>query len=112
MLGGAFKDGLFGIAKMVEAKKPPTCLIWDLPRITKNHLSVATLEKVKDGCFYSPKYESIMVLFNPPHVIVFANCPPDLGSMSADRWKVTCLDVVPDDETWQQGLIRRSGSHY
>ena len=112
VLGGAFKDGLYAIAKMVEAKKPPTVLIWDLPRIRKNHLSVAALEKVKDGCFFASKYESVQVLFNPPHVIVFANSPPDLETMSADRWKVTCLDVVDATETWQERLVRISRSEY
>ncbi len=106
VLGGAFKDGLYAIAKMVENNKPPAILIWDLPRVKKNHLSVAALEKVKDGCFFASKYESVQVLFNPPHVLVFANSPPELETMSADRWKVTCLDDIDPDETWQQRLIR------
>lgn len=112
VLGGAFKDGLFAIAKMVEAKKPPSILIWDLPRVKKNHLSVAALEKVKDGCFFSAKYESAQVLFNPPHVLVFANSPPDLGTMSADRWKVTCLDPVDDGENWRDRVIRNAQNSY
>ncbi len=95
VLGGAFKDGLFAISKMVEKGMPPKVLIWDIPRVQANHMSYACLEKVKDGCFFSAKYESVQCLFNPPHVLVFANEPPELGNMSSDRWKVTCLDTSP-----------------
>jgi hypothetical protein len=46
------------------------------------------MENVKDGLFFSTKYESGMVRYNPPHVIVFANVPPDVTKMSADRWVI------------------------
>ena len=109
VLGGRFGDALYAIAKMVQAKKPPKILIFDVPRIRGNGLSYAALEKVKDGCFFSAKYESVQVLFNSPHVIVFANEPPQLENMSGDRWKVVCLDEVPVLENWRDAIIRRGG---
>ena len=41
--------------------------------------------------FFSGKYESGMVRYNKPHVIIFANCRPDIEKLSKDRWKVKCL---------------------
>jgi hypothetical protein len=47
------------------------------------------LEPVKNGLFFSSKYGSEMAVFNPPHVICFANFKPKEVAMSADRWKVS-----------------------
>jgi len=52
------------------------------------------LENIKDMYFYSGKYEGGMVCGNSPHLMVFANEPPDLSQMSEDRWKVVQLDDV------------------
>ncbi len=112
VLGGAFKDGLFAISKMVEKGNPPKVLIWDVPRVQKNHMSYACLEKVKDGCFFSAKYESVQCLFNPPHVLVFANEPPELGNMSTDRWKVTCLDSSGPNTPVLNFNVLTNGSGY
>ena len=48
-------------------------VIWDVPRTAENYINYGGLEKVKDACFASNKYESKMYIGNPPHVIVFAN---------------------------------------
>ena len=68
------------------------CVIWDLPRGTKGAISYATLECVKNGMVCNTKYETGTKVFNPPHIFVFANFPPDDESqLSADRWKITRL---------------------
>ncbi len=68
-------------------------IIWDIPRSSKGNVSYATLEAVKNGLICNTKYETGVKVFNPPHVIVFANFPPDDESqLSADRWHIISLD--------------------
>ena len=49
------------------------------------------MEAIKNGCFFSGKYESGMVRFNSPHILVFANEPPERTKLSQDRWCVFAL---------------------
>lgn len=71
------------------------CVIWDLPRSTKGSISYATLECVKNGMVCNTKYETGVKVFNPPHIIVFANFPPDDESqLSADRWVIEDLSYL------------------
>jgi len=72
-------------ANMDECK----CIIWDLPRTSEGNISYATLESVKNGLICNTKYETGAKAFNPPHVFVFANFPPDQPEkLSADRWEI------------------------
>lgn len=70
-------------------------VIFDLPRVMKDELFdhvYYLCEKFKDGRLFSPKYESKIKKFNPPHVIVFCNREPEYCKMSSDRWHVECID--------------------
>ena len=49
------------------------------------------LEELKNGYLFSPKYESRLKRFNPPHVVVFMNEPPDRSKLSRDRYSITNL---------------------
>jgi len=45
----------------------------------------------------SGKYEGSIVDRNPPHLVIFANFPPDQSKLSRDRWfvyKIENLDLV------------------
>ena len=65
------------------------CVIWDLPRSTKGMISYSTLESIKNGLVCNTKYETGTKAFNPPHIFVFANFPPDDESqLSKDRWNI------------------------
>lgn len=65
------------------------CVIWDLPRSSKGNISYSTLEAVKNGLVCNTKYETGVKAFNPPHIFVFANFPPDDESqLSKDRWVI------------------------
>ena len=59
-------------------------------------MSYIAIEGIKDGCFFSAKYEAGMCVYNPPHVMVFANKAPELTMLSSDRWVVKCLDKPKD----------------
>lgn len=63
-------------------------ILIDLPRNNGNKVSYDAIEAIKGGLILSTKYEGKMKLFNPCHVIVFANEPPEYHKLSADRWVV------------------------
>ncbi len=89
LLGGANKDALYGIAAYVQKNgEGPPIVIFDIPRVNKGGVSYQSLEYIKNGMFFNGKYESGMVMFNCPHVIVFANSEPEYEKMSSDRWSV------------------------
>jgi len=67
-------------------------IIWDLPRSTKGKISYSTLESIKNGLICNTKYETGVKVFNPPHIFVFANFPPDdENELSKDRWNIVKL---------------------
>ena len=70
-------------------------IIWDLPRSAGSNVSYNTLESVKNGLVCNTKYETGVKAFNSPHVVVFANVPPDTSQLSQDRWVV--LEIVDKD---------------
>ncbi len=70
----------------------PKIVIVDIPRSYLQYVSWSAIEKIKDGIFFSGKYDSGVALFNSPHVICFANEPPDTYTMSKDRWRV--VDIM------------------
>lgn len=66
----------------------PRLVICDVPRVCKDFVSYQALEKLKDGCLFSGKYEGGVLIFPPTHVICFANQMPDTSKMSGDRWRI------------------------
>lgn len=89
LLAGKRTDMFCGLVKVIEKELecPPIVLV-DIPRSSHGFIDYSGLEKIKDGMFFSPKYESGMVRFNRPHIICFANEPPLYDLMSLDRWVV------------------------
>jgi len=79
---GSGKDLAFAIPET------PTAVLFNLPRTCEERVNYAAIESIKDGLIFSAKYESGTKVFDPPHVIIFANFPPDLRSLSADRWQI------------------------
>jgi len=94
VVSGKASDIKCAIAGM---KIKPEVVIFCCPRNSEGYMSYDALEQVKDGMFFSGKYESEMVLFNNPHVIVFANFAPDLTKLSVDRWKIVNLNEENND---------------
>lgn len=88
VVGGKAQDIFCGVAKEIQEGRMPKIVIFDIPRSSGGYVSYRAIEKVKDGIFYSGKYESGMCRFNRPHVVCFANEPPDEERLSSDRWKV------------------------
>jgi len=67
-------------------------MIIDVPRDNGNNISYKSIESIKNGLIYSSKYEGGYKYFNSPHVIIFANEPPQYERLSRDRWIVKQID--------------------
>lgn len=96
LTGGKGND----IAYMLCQYKPENikCVILDLPRSSEGYLSYNIIEQIKNGKIFSPKYESRGLMFNSPHLLIFANyAPPDMGMLSKDRWVVRNISTKPEE---------------
>jgi len=73
-------------------------MIMDIPRTNENYIPYKFIEQLQSGLLYSGKYEGGDCVFNPPHVMCFANFMPVFCAMSNDRWRVSELvqDWNPD----------------
>lgn len=101
VLTGKSADAKFGIASYLKDKKNPDLdvIVFHFVRSQEDFISYESLESCKDGIFFSGKYESAMVRYNIPHVVVFANFAPLEEKLSADRWiikKLTERDKIND----------------
>ena len=86
---GSAKDMKYMIVQEVENNgAAPDIVLFDIPRSKLGFLSYTGLEEIKNGCFASTKYESGMCITPHPHVICFANAPPEDGKLSNDRMYV------------------------
>jgi len=79
--------------------------VWDLARSVRlNAEFYSAIEKIKDGCVFSGKYEPKAVVTARPHVIVFSNILPDFTEWSNDRLQV--IDVHCPDYVWLEQRAR------
>lgn len=77
-------------------------VVIDLPRNNGNKVSYDAIESIKNGLICNTKFETGSKGFAPPHIVVFANSPPDLDKLSNDRWNVVNIDPVeaPVPQKW------------
>lgn len=66
----------------------PDIIIFNIPRCNSNHISYEALETIKDGLFYSGKYEGGMCICNNPHIIIFANEEPETYKLTENKWSI------------------------
>lgn len=83
---GKSADVKYAISEMIASDKDVDIVLWDLPRSIGNMVNYQAIEEVKNGMFFSTKYESGMTIFNQPHIIIFTNSEPDVTKLSNDRW--------------------------
>ena len=90
LLGGKAADMKCCIAEYLEkVKEDPRIILCNLPRsVNDQYIFYTGLEEVKDMTFFSRKFKSGMVVGPHPHLMIFANRPPDRSELSADRWVV------------------------
>lgn len=72
----------------------PLIIAVDVPRAgVMNKSAYIALEAIKNGLFFTGKYESSMThAFDKPHVLIFSNRPPKREYFSDDRWVVATID--------------------
>lgn len=92
--GGKAADTFNQIKNWFDAHPhdPITAMILDIPRCSLQYISYQAIENIKNGLVVSGKYEGGMFAFPYPHVICFANEPPNEASLSSDRWKVIKIE--------------------
>ena len=85
MLTGKSGDMFNMLLKYPNKRK---LILIDCPRSQQDFVNYGAIEQIKNGLIFSGKYEGGQVVFNRPHVIVFANKPPKMGEdvMSADKF--------------------------
>ena len=89
---GKQADVFHAIAKAMDPKAGgdpkhwPRLILLDIPRSMERWINYGAIEKMKDGMIYSGKYDGARILVPKPHIIIFANTPPEVsGNLSADR---------------------------
>lgn len=89
--GGSPSDMKYAVIRWKEITKHyPPIIIVDVARNDRiERTSYKALETIKNGLFFSGKYESGMThSVAKPIVLIFANVPPDISQFSSDRWKI------------------------
>lgn len=92
-MSGKSADCKYGIASWLE-KNPEADLetvFFDYTRSIEMYVSYQAIEEIKNAIFFNSKYESGMVMYNKPHVVVFANFAPDKMKMSTYKWDVRTM---------------------
>lgn len=103
-VSGKSADCKYAIVQYNEQKKKyPKIVVFDVPRTNLEYINYEAIESIKNGCFFSGKYESGQVIMNTPHIFIFANAKPDVFKLSEDRWHIVNLnngtsDVDPFEE--------------
>lgn len=67
-------------------------VIFDFAREKAELVSYSVIEMIKNGIFFSGKYNStVKARQGEAHIIVFSNFEPDKEKLSADRWRIKYL---------------------
>lgn len=84
VVSGTASDIFYAISTATNTE----IVIFDVPRSSFGHISYKAIECIKNGLFFSGKYESKMHVFNPPHLVVMANEMPEEGQLTSDRYHI------------------------
>lgn len=85
---GKAGDMKYGVAAFHEKNnRYPKIIFLDYPRSSIG-FNYKAIEEIKNGIFFSTKYESGMHIFNSPHIVIFSNEEPDTVYLSEDRWHI------------------------
>lgn len=96
-VNGGRGDFLHSICNQFIHLEDAKYVIIDIPRNQGNRISYSALEDLSNGLINTTKYDSNVVHLPDVHKVVFANSPPDMSAMSADRFVIRKIGtgVVP-----------------
>lgn len=86
---GPTKDMIKSVADSVRTV---TTVMFDLSRCNMEKINWDAIERIKNGMIMSTKYHVETHIIDSPAVVCFANYPPELDRLSADRWAVYCVE--------------------
>lgn len=89
----AYVNGKSNDILYAASLQPATIYIIDIPRTNTDVISYQAIEYLKNGIWFSGKYESKTTIINSPHVIVFANKEPQQELFSRDRWHIVNIKL-------------------
>lgn len=99
IVGGKGNDIKYAVSEFVNEGNQPKIILLNLTRSMEEYLSYESLEAVKDGIFFSGKYESKQCVYDCPHVICFANFEPAKEKLSLDRWNIIRIKTLKKYDT-------------
>lgn len=88
LVGARGTDMKYAITQLSLKNKPIKIIMINVP-FDEVFEEYGALEEIKDGLFFNGKYESGMVIFNKPHIFIFANRPPNEKRMANLRFDIT-----------------------
>ncbi len=91
MVSGKATNIKCAIKLLLDKDQEITTVFFCFARTQEEYVSYQAIEEVKDGLFFSGKYEGGVCIFTPPHLIVMANFEPKYEALTQDRWLVTKL---------------------
>lgn len=90
LVTGRASDIKYAIAQRLRRGRMGTC-VFHFTRTQEEYVSYQAIEEVKDGIFFSAKYEAGMCIFESPFILVLANFHPDRSKLTGDRWDVNVI---------------------
>jgi len=76
-------------------EKKNAIMFYNFPREIDNKcISYDSMEQIKDGCISNTKFEAGCFCCNAPHIIVFANCLPNISKLTIDKWVIKTIDPI------------------
>lgn len=94
VINGKGTDIMYGFACLRDSQGAVPIVVLNIPKSDDGtKVAYGTIETLLDGVAFVNKYESRMIRFKPPAVIIFANFAPDLRKYTKRRWNVVRLDV-------------------
>lgn len=97
-VSGKTADVKYALTQKINSGVTVPIVIFDIPRTMEKFISYDAIESVKNGIFFSTKYESGMCIYPIPHVIIFSNFYPNEEALSEDRWDIRTLSIAPVQE--------------
>lgn len=97
-LGAVLLDGKKADVLFNASNADSKIYLYDIERSLEHFVSYGSIEKIKNGMYATTKYESKMIVRNPPHVVCFANFAPEINRLSLDRWNIVNIDKGSSSE--------------